>query len=102
MDALQENDVDATLNGSTVAGTMPGHDVTLTVVYAQDTQYKVTINYLDKATGNSIEGVESKEIGGFYAGDPISVADDYTSGKSIEKYSYDSMDRSLTVRMASR
>lgn len=92
VDALQENDVDATLNGSTVAGTMPGHDVTLTVVYAQDTQYKVTINYLDKATGNSIEGVESKEIGGFYAGDPISVADDYTSGKSIEKYSYDSMD----------
>jgi len=92
VDALQENDVDATLNGSTVAGTMPGHDVTLTVVYAQDTQYKVTINYLDKATGNSIEGVESKECGSYYDGDPIIIADEYTSGKSIENYSYDSMD----------
>lgn len=81
-----------TLTGGTssVTGTMPGQDVTVKVVYAEDAKGTVTVNYLDKATNEPI--AQSYTSGTVYVGDSYTVPSSVTTEKTVENYSYDSRD----------
>ncbi|MPM21197.1 hypothetical protein SDC9_67640 [bioreactor metagenome] len=69
---LRPNDDSATLSGRTVAGTMPGHDVELTVVYTPYEQYKYIVNYY----WTNLEGTDVSL--GKYESTLIWNGDDYT------------------------
>lgn len=71
-----------------VSGTMPGQNVTVKVIYAENEKANVTVNYLLEGTETKI--ASSYTSGDFYVGNPYEISSEYTTDKTIPNYTYSS------------